>query len=126
MIAREVLRNLSKLLAVVRHLHGLHFVQIDARPDDMAMIAAMLDMEDDGARLAGQTELFLGTIDKFVVKIAGKRSLTMVGIDGEGVQVFVALRCCCLRLPFSEGAMQILRDGAAHVGCLDTVVVVFI
>jgi hypothetical protein len=37
-------------------MHGLHGPRINARPDDVAVLAAVFDMEDDCARLAGKAK----------------------------------------------------------------------
>ena len=48
----------------------------------------------------------------------------MVRIDGERVEILDALRRLGLRIPFGKRAVEVLRDGAAHVGDFNAVVVV--
>ena len=63
-IAGEFPRDRAQLEAVVRDLHGFHFVGVDARPDDVAVFArnavlVAFFVEDDGAGLADQLEAWL-------------------------------------------------------------------
>ena len=48
----------------------------------------------------------------------------MVRVDGKAVKIFPALRRFGLRVPLGERAVQVARNGAAHLDNLDAVVVV--
>ena len=109
------LRDGAKFLMVVRELHGLHFLGVDARPDDVVMFAAVLDVNDDGAGLAGKAELVFGAPDEIVIVLAVEGALRVVGIEGQRIEILDALRRLGLGIPFGKGAVQVLRDGAAHV-----------
>ena len=113
----------------MRDLHGLHFVRVDARPDDVAVFAQVAVLvaffvEDDGARLADQLEAAFRAVDQVEILFAGEVALRLVGIERTGCKDFSCiLRGAGLRGPFRERAGEILRDGAAHVGNFDTFVV---
>src|SRR5690606_10279868 len=51
----------------------LHPVEVDPRPDDMAMLAALLLVEDDGTRLSGEAELALDVVGGGKVLLAADR-----------------------------------------------------
>jgi hypothetical protein len=68
MVAGELPRDHHQLVVVEGHVTGLAALGVDARPDDMAVLArdailVLLYMEDDRARLAGQPEAVLGAVD---------------------------------------------------------------
>ena len=123
-IAGIFLRDGAKFLVVVRELHGFHFFGVDARPDDVVVFAPVLDVNDDGAGLAGKAELVFGAADEIVIVLAVEGALRVVGIDGQRVEILDALRGLGLGIPFGKRAVQVLRDGAAHVGDLNAVIVV--
>src|ERR1700687_925595 len=52
-IAGVFLRDGAEFLPVMRELHGFHFFRIDAGPYDVAVLAPVFDVEDDGAGLVG-------------------------------------------------------------------------
>ena len=112
----------------MRDLHGFHFVRVDARPDDVAVfprnaVLVAFFVEDDGAGLADQLEASFGAVDQLDILLAGQMPLRLVGIEREAVEVLLALRAAGLRRPFREGAREIARDGAAHVGDFDPLIV---
>ena len=59
----ELAGEVHELAVVVRHVDRPHPVHVDARPDDMAVLAPVLDMKDDGARLVGEAEPVLDDAD---------------------------------------------------------------
>ena len=122
-IAGIFLRDGAQFLPVVRKLHCFHFLGIDAGPDDMAVFAPVLDVKHNGAGLVGETELIFGAVDEIVIVIAVEEALPVVGIDGERVEILDALRRLGLRIPFGKGAVEVRRDGAAHVDEFNAVVV---
>ncbi len=119
-----LLRDGAKFLPVVRELHGFHFFRIDAGPYDVTVLAPVFDVEDDGAGLAGEAESFFRAADEIVVVLAGEGTLRVVGVDGQGVELFTAVRGFCFRVPFGKRAVQVLRNGAPHVGDFNPVVIV--
>ena len=92
MVAREFLRDAAQLQAVMGYVDGLAGVGIDARPDDVGMLAALLDVEDDGARLADQLQAALGAGDEVEILFAGEVVFLEVGIDGKGIEIFRGAR----------------------------------
>ena len=125
MLARELPRHHHQLLAVERLVDGLAVLGVDARPDDMAVLAPVLDMEDDRPRLAREAELALGAVDIVAVLRPGQLPLRRIGIDREAVEIIAAAgHRMGADFPFSEGAVEIGGDGAAHFGDFDVLVVV--
>ncbi len=57
--AGQLARQDPQLAPIVGELDRPHFLDIDPRPDDMAMLAPVLDMKDDGARLICKAEAVL-------------------------------------------------------------------
>ena len=123
-VAGIFLRDGAKFLVVVRERHGFHFFGVDARPDDVAVLAPVFDVNNDGAGLVAETEHVFGAADEIVIVLAVERALRVVRIDGERVEILDALRSLGLRVPFGKRAVQVLRDRAAHVGDFNAVVVV--
>ena len=106
--------------------NGLDFVAggIDARPYDMPVLAAFLDVKHHGPRLADKFKAALGAGYQVEILFAGEGALGRVGIERKAVIVFLFYFCgASLRGPFSECAGEILRDGAAHVGNFNKLVV---
>ena len=127
-VAREFLRDRAQLQPVVGHLHGLHVVGVDAGPDGVAMFAqdavlVALFVEHDGAGLADQLQAALGPLQQLKVLFAGKTPVGLVRIEGEAVKEFLAPRAARFGSPFGESAGEILRDGAAHIGDFNALVV---
>jgi hypothetical protein len=56
MVAGVSLRDGAQFLPVVRELHGFAVGAVDARPDDMTMLAAVLDVKDNRAGLRREAE----------------------------------------------------------------------
>src|SRR5690348_341034 len=84
----------------------------------------LLDVEDDGARLAGQPKALFGTLDVIEILLAGEPPLPLVGIDREAVEVIGGTgQIVRLRLPFGEGAVQVAGYGPAHLRHLQPLVV---
>ena len=123
MVAGEFLRHGAQLQPVVGHLDGLAGAHVDAGPDRVAVFAAFLDVEDDGAGLADQLQAAFCPGDEIKVLLAGEVVFGEVRIDGQGIEIFAALRRLRLREPFMEGAVEVLGYGAAHVQHFDAVVV---
>jgi hypothetical protein len=48
----------------------------------------------------------------------------MIGIDGQRVEIFNALRALGLGVPFGKRAVQVLRDSTAHVCDFNAVIIV--
>ena len=65
-----------------------------------------------------------GAADEIVIVLAVVGTLPVVGIDGQRVEIFLALRRPGFRIPFGKRAVEVLRDGAAHLGDFNAVVVV--
>jgi len=62
MVAGEFLGDPAQLPPIMRDVHG--FLRVDARPDNMAVFAAVVvDAKDDSARLPGKPQLFSGALD---------------------------------------------------------------
>src|SRR5690606_4955615 len=87
----------------------------------------LLDVEDDGARLSLEAQPFFGP--DYIVEIlrAREAALQLVRIDGEAAQMLpVARERARLRLPLCEGAVQVVGNGAAHLGELHIFVVMLV
>src|SRR5665213_83229 len=129
MVAGELSRDHHQLVVVERHVTGLATLGVDARPDDMTVLArdailVLLYMEDDRARLAGQPEAVLGAVDIIEILLLGEPPLPLVGIDRQAVKIVAAPRQRVgLRLPFGERAVQIAGDGSPYLRHLHTLVV---
>ena len=129
MVAGELARDRHELFMVEGDVTGLAALHVDARPDDMAVLArdalpVLLDVEHDRARLAGQPEALLGAVDVIEILLLGEPPLPLVGIDREAVEVIGAPRQRVrLRLPFGERAVQVAGDGAPHLRHLQPLVV---
>ena len=74
-LARELPRHHHQLLAVEGLVDGLAVLGVDARPDDVAVLAPVLDMKDDRARLAGEAELAFGAVDIVEILRPGQLAL---------------------------------------------------
>src|ERR1022692_1676001 len=62
MVAGELLGDHAQLPPVMRDVHG--FLRVDARPDNMAVFAAVVVVaKDNSARLPGKPQLFSGALD---------------------------------------------------------------
>src|ERR1019366_7938075 len=93
---------------------------VDARPDNMVVLAAVVvDVKDDSAGLAGKPQLFFGALDKIEILRAGEDALLGIGIDRQAVEIFAALCRRCAGAPLLEGAAQVPRDGATQFENLD-------
>lgn len=128
-IAGEFLGDRAQLEPIMGNVNGLDLgtVAIDPRPDDMAVLAAVLvDVKDDSARLRGKSQLVSSALDQFEILRAGKAALRRIGIDGQAIEIFEAFRRPRLRLPFLKGAVQVVRDGAAHFEDIDALIVVVV
>jgi hypothetical protein len=118
MVAGELPRNHHQLVVVEGHVTGLATLGVDARPDDMTVLArdailVLLYMEDDRARLAGQPEAVLGAVDIIEILLLGEPPLPLVGIDRQAVKIVAAPRQRVGLPPFSEGAVQFAGYGSA-------------
>src|SRR5690606_18538350 len=105
-------------------MDGLFVLVVDARPDDMAMLPAVLDVVDDGPRLAFKPERFLHPVD--IVHVLRPRQLTLpeVRVDREAVEIVAALgETGGDGLPLGEGPVQIRRNRARNLRHLDKLVV---
>src|SRR5579864_5696273 len=92
MVAGEFLSDLAKLQLVMPDMHGLHYVHIDPRPDDMVVLAPVVgDVKDDRARLSGKPQLFFGALDQLEILLTGETALPGVGIDRQAVDISPAL-----------------------------------
>ena len=129
MIARELARHGHELFIVVGDVTGLAALHVDARPDDMAVLArhalpVLLDVEHDRARLAGQPEALFGAVDVIEILLLREPPLPLVGVDREAVEVIGAARQVVrLRLPFGERAVQVAGNGPPHLRHLQPLVV---
>src|ERR1019366_3742351 len=88
------------------------------------MLATALDVEHNRAGLTGKAKFGFGTGNEIEILFPRKRSLPVIGIDRETVEIFPALRRLGLCPPFGKSAMEILGDGAANVGNFHAVIVV--
>ena len=62
MVASEFLGDPAQFPPVMRDVHG--FLHVDARPDNMAVFAAVVvDAKGNSARLPGKPQLLSGTLD---------------------------------------------------------------
>ena len=75
MLPRELPRHHHQLLAVEGLVDRLAAFGVDPRPDHVAVLAAILDMEDDGARLIRKAELSLRAVDVVEILLPGERDL---------------------------------------------------
>ena len=62
---------------------------LGALPDDVDVPAAVLLVEDDGARLTGQAKFFLEGIDG-LAPLIGRHRVAGIGIDVRVIEAFVA------------------------------------
>ena len=129
MIAGELARHRHELFMVEGNVAGLAALHVDARPDDVAVLAGsalpvLLDVKHDRARLARQSEALLRPVDVFEILLSGEPPLPLVGVDREAVEVIGASRQRVrLRLPFGKGAVQVAGDGAPHLRHLQPLIV---
>ena len=104
---------------------ALSLFGVDPRPDDMAVLAAVLDMKDDSARLIRKAELSFGATDVVEILLPAEGLLRRIGIDREAVEVIAAAgHGMGAEFPLGEGAMQVARDRAADLRDLDIFIVV--
>ncbi len=89
----------------------------------MAMLPSFLDVKDDRPRLVHELEAALGPRDEVEILFAGEGALRLVGIEGQAIEIFLAFGGARMRVPLTEGPRQVARDGAAHVGHFDALVV---
>ena len=123
-IARELARHHHQLLVIEGLMHGLAVLGVDARPDNVAVLATLLDVKDDRPRLAGEVELSLSAIDIIEILRAGQLALRRVGIDREAVEIVAAPgHRMGADFPLGERAVEVAGDGAAQIGDLDIFVV---
>ena len=83
MIARELARHRHELFIVVGDVTGLAPLHVDARPDDMAVLArhalpVLLDVEHDRAGLARQPEALFGAVDVIEILLLREPALPLV------------------------------------------------
>ena len=94
MIAAELARDGAQLQAVMGYIDGLDFVaaRIDARPYDMAVLAAFLvRLKHHGPRLADKFKAALGARYQVEILFAGEGALGRVGIERKAVVVILLL-----------------------------------
>ena len=80
MLARELPRHHHQLLAVEGLVDGLAVLGVDPRPDDVAVLAPVLDMEDDRPRLARKAELAFDAVDIVAILRPGQRPCAGSGL----------------------------------------------
>jgi hypothetical protein len=119
----ELLRDRAQLEPVMVNVDGFIGVQLDAGPDGVAVLPAGLDVEDDGAGLPHQVQAALCACDEIEVLFAGEVVFGEIRIDGQGLEIFAALRRLGLRVPFVKSAVEVLRHSAAQVQHFDMVIV---
>ena len=122
-IAGELPRDGLQLEPVMVNVDGLGGIGIDARPDGVAVLPAVLGVEHDGARLPYQIQAAFCSRDEIEVLFAGEVVFGQVRVDGQGIEKFAAFRRLRLRVPFVKGAVEVLRHSAAQVQHFDMVVV---
>ena len=82
-IVGEFPRDGLQLELVMGNVYGLAGVGQDARPDDMAVLAAVpVDVKDDSAGLRGKSQFFLDALDQIEILRAGETALRWIRIDG--------------------------------------------
>jgi len=124
MVAGKLARDHHQLVTIKGLVDGFAGPRINARPDDLTMLAPVLDVEHEGAGLARHAERFLDAVGVVEILIAAEMPLTQIGIDREAVEVIPAAgQVMGDRLPFGERAMQVRRDRAAHVRHFDIFIV---
>ncbi|MAU53036.1 MAG: hypothetical protein CMN17_11855 [Roseovarius sp.] len=106
-------RHVAETCLVERVRDRLHLCCIDARPDDMAMLAAFLLVEDNGTRLSCKAQLVFDGVYRLEILLARER---LMGIYGQRKERLLRARPGCDQLDLGKGAMQIIGDGAAHFG----------
>ncbi|MEQ1953645.1 hypothetical protein ABMA59_19750 [Mesorhizobium sp. CN2-181] len=101
-------RDIHQLALAMGDVDGAHSARIDARPHAMGMQPAMLLMKDDGARLADESELLLGAVNR--VFEFGDRDLGLGRrVQRQREQVFLALRALRDGCALGKGAGEIAR-----------------
>jgi hypothetical protein len=106
------------------YLDGLAVVRIDAGPDDVASCRPFLVWKTMARGWPTSFRLPLRALGEIEILIAGDVVFGLVGVDGQRIEIFDALRRLRLCVPFMKGAAQVLCDSAAQVRHLDIVVVV--
>ena len=93
-------------------MHRLLLHHIDPRPDHVAVLALTLDVEHDRPRLPSEPEALLHTCDVVVILRPGQWAVgLLVWIDRQRVEEVLAFgQRARLRVPFREGAVQIVGD----------------
>jgi hypothetical protein len=62
----------------------------------------------------------LRALGEIEILVAGEVVFGLVGVDGQRIEIFDALRRLRLCVPFMKGAVQVLRDSAAQVRATST------
>gem|GEM_PF-6111313 len=100
-----------QLVTIKCQVNRFLMIRVNARPDDMAVLASFLDMEHDGAWLVTQPQHLLGAMNVIHVLVAGERTLCRVWVNREAVEILLAAgQCLCLYLPFFESTMQVMGN----------------
>src|ERR1700680_5205568 len=86
-------------------------------------ILVSLFMENHGAGLTDQLQAALGPLQQLKVLLAGKTPVGLVGIEGKAIKKFLALRAARLGGPLGESPGEVLRNGAAHIGDFNALVI---
>jgi hypothetical protein len=60
-------------------MHGLAVLGVDARPDNVAVLATLLDVKDNRPRLSGEIELRFNAIDIIEILRTGQLALRRIG-----------------------------------------------
>ncbi|MNJ49016.1 hypothetical protein D3C77_442290 [compost metagenome] len=114
MIAGKASGYPHQLVTVESQVNCLFMVCVDPRPDDVAVFAAILDVEHDGARLIAETQCVFSAADVIHVLVAGERTLRGIWVNGKAVEIFFAAgQGFGLHLPFLECTVQVLGYRAA-------------
>lgn len=104
--------HVTQFPAIMGHVDRLHLGTVNARPDDMAMLALVLDVKDHGARLTVQSQLVFDGLDGLDILLPRERFRR---VDGQAVERFLRFRAAGHRLEFREGAVQIIGDRAPNI-----------
>lgn len=108
-------------------MNRLFLVRINPRPHNMAMLSAVFDVEDDGARLVCKAQCHLRPGDVVEILVVAQRTVQGIWIDRQVVEILAAFRQRFgLDLPFPEGTVQILRNRPPHIRNLGEIVIVVV